>query len=67
MEGRFEGKVVVITGGGSGIGRAFGHRFAAEGAAIVVADLDGNVGERMVKELEIGCRFKFWPTSSTCM
>ena len=56
MEGRFEGKVVVITGGGSGIGRAFGHRFAAEGAAIVVADLDGNVGERMVEELEVGGR-----------
>ncbi len=56
MNGRFEGKVVVITGGGSGIGRAFGLRFAAEGAAIVVADLDGNVGERMVEELEAGGR-----------
>ena len=51
-EQRFVGKVVVITGGGAGIGRAYGHRFAAEGAAIVVADLDPVVGERMVKELE---------------
>jgi len=50
-EQRFEGKVVVITGGGAGIGRSFGHSFAAEGASIVVADLDAAAGERMVDEL----------------
>lgn len=51
-ERRFEGKVVVITGGGAGIGRRFGHRFAAEGASIVLADVDPDAGERVRKELE---------------
>src|ERR1700712_5686907 len=51
-EGRFEGKVVAITGGGMGIGRTYGRRFAAEGAAVVVADLDGDVGAQEAKELE---------------
>ena len=36
------GKVAVVTGGASGIGRALCRRFAAEGAAVVVADLDGD-------------------------
>jgi 3-oxoacyl-[acyl-carrier protein] reductase len=48
---RFAGKAVVITGGGAGIGRTFGHRFAAEGASIVVADIDPAAGERTVAEL----------------
>ena len=36
-EGRFTGKVVVVTGGGSGIGAATAHRFGAEGATVVIA------------------------------
>jgi 3-oxoacyl-[acyl-carrier protein] reductase len=52
VDRRFEGKIVAITGGGAGIGRTYGHRFAAEGAAIVVADNDVDAGERVVKELK---------------
>jgi 3-oxoacyl-[acyl-carrier protein] reductase len=49
---RFDGKVVIITGGGAGIGRRFAQRFAAEGASIIVADLDPEAGQRVVQELE---------------
>jgi NAD(P)-dependent dehydrogenase (short-subunit alcohol dehydrogenase family) len=44
-------KVAVITGGGSGIGRAVARRFAHEAAAVVVADLDENAGCRVVREI----------------
>ncbi len=36
---RFQDRVVIITGGGSGLGRLLAHRFAAEGAAVIVADV----------------------------
>ena len=49
---RFEGKTIVITGGGAGIGRRYAHRFASEGANVVIADLDGAAGERVVREVE---------------
>src|SRR5438034_10483128 len=48
---RFDGSVVVVTGGGTGIGRTYAHRFVAEGAAVVIADRDEAAAQRVVAEL----------------
>jgi NAD(P)-dependent dehydrogenase (short-subunit alcohol dehydrogenase family) len=49
---RLEGKVVVVTGGGSGLGRACAMRVAEEGAAAcVVADIDHDAASRVADEL----------------
>lgn len=48
---RLEGKVAIITGGASGMGRATVERFVAEGASVVVGDLNVAGGERFVQEL----------------
>jgi NAD(P)-dependent dehydrogenase (short-subunit alcohol dehydrogenase family) len=54
---RFQGRVVVITGGGSGLGRALAHSFAAEGAAVVVADVVGDHATAVADEIsEVGGR-----------
>ncbi len=45
MSGRLAGKVALVTGGGSGIGREAVTLFAAEGARLLVADLDEAAGE----------------------
>jgi len=51
MPGRLEGKVAVITGAASGIGRASAVRFAKEGAHVVVADLAEGPGTAVADEI----------------
>jgi NAD(P)-dependent dehydrogenase (short-subunit alcohol dehydrogenase family) len=51
MAGRLTDKIALITGGGSGIGRACALRFAAEGAKVCVADLDLGAASDTVKTL----------------
>ena len=49
MAGQFEGKVALVTGAGSGIGRASALAFAREGAKVVVADIQREGGEETVR------------------
>ena len=51
MGGRLDGRIVLITGAAGGIGAACARRLAAEGARLVLADLDGPAVERLAGEL----------------
>ncbi|SDI45863.1 NAD(P)-dependent dehydrogenase, short-chain alcohol dehydrogenase family [Actinokineospora alba] len=52
MSKRLEGRVAVVTGGASGIGLASVRRLAAEGARVVVADIDPDTGKAAAEEVD---------------
>ncbi len=48
---KLEGKVAIVTGAGSGIGRAIARRYAAEGARVAVADMNADAAQTVVDEI----------------
>ena len=51
MAGRLDGKVAIITGAASGLGKAMAERFAGEGASVVVADVNTASGKEVVESI----------------
>ncbi|MFB6204160.1 MAG: SDR family NAD(P)-dependent oxidoreductase [Candidatus Nanohaloarchaea archaeon] len=56
MDLHLDDRVAIVTGGSSGIGKAIAERLVAEGADVVIADVDVEAGEEVADE--IGCEFK---------
>src|SRR5579863_8805380 len=51
---RFENKIALVTGGAGGIGLGIARRFSAEGAAVVIADIDSTAGAAAEREISSG-------------
>lgn len=51
MSGELDGKVAVVTGGASGLGEGLVRRFVAEGAKVVIGDVDSDKGKALAAEL----------------
>ncbi len=52
FEGRFEGKVAIVTGSGKGMGYVTALRFASEGAAVVINDIDQGLLDKAEKSIK---------------
>ena len=65
--GRIQDKVAIVTGGGDGIGQGICRRFAAEGAKLLVAEIDPVNGEKVADELrgEFGADARFLRTDAS--
>ena len=61
MDRRLEGKVAIVTGAGAGIGEAIAHKFAKEGASVVVNGLQDDPIEDVLK---IACKLQSMLTAS---
>ncbi len=61
---RLDGKVSIITGAGQGIGESYARRFAAEGATVVVADVNQEKGEAVARAIGSGAVFERVDVSS---
>ena len=55
--GRLDGKVAIITGASQGMGEAHARRFVAEGASVVMTDINDEMGEKIAAELGENARF----------
>ena len=63
MSDRLKGKVAIVTGGSAGIGQATALLFAEEGAKVIIADLDEEMGAETVSQIEAqGGQSLFVPT-----
>jgi NADP-dependent 3-hydroxy acid dehydrogenase YdfG len=57
MSPRFEGRVAIVTGSGGGIGEAYARALHAEGARVVIAELDAERGQAVADDLGEGALF----------
>ena len=64
-DGQLAGRVAIITGGASGLGRGMVERFVAEGARVVIADVDDDGGGNLAAQLGPNALFQHTDVADT--